>query len=81
MDVAEADGWGVGVGEAYGERHPSETHWPGGSLNTTAFLHVVLWINPFFFFFPHLFISLGRAHLFFFQGLFFFFKSKRKWRQ
>lgn len=74
MDMAEADGWGVGVGEAYGERHPSETHWPGGSLNTTACLHVVLRINPFF---AHLFIPLGRAHLFFFQGLVFF-KSKRK---
>lgn len=47
MDKAEADGWGVGVGEAYGKRHPSETHRPGGSLNTTAFLHVVLWINSF----------------------------------
>ena len=64
-----------GLGETYGERHPSETHWPGGSLNTTAFLHVVLRINPFF---AHRFHFLGESPLILFPGTFFFSFSKVK---
>lgn len=57
------------MGEAYGERHPSETHRPGGSLNTTAFLHVLLRINPFcpsFRFLGESLLSLFSRDIFFF---------------
>lgn len=73
---AEADGVGARAG-TWRERH-LETCWPGGGMNTTAFLCLALGHSSLSF--PV--VSCGRSHLvLLFQGHFFKKQKEREWRR